>query len=223
MQLPLPFSYLLHLSALLPCLAQILFKLKFSLQFCCSLTFLFIQIHTIFSESPSCSCDGFLCNGYVRHRAKNSDTVFHNMLCYNSLLSQRQLLFAQHSIIDRETTFRYSIRMQQCQGSLHHIWQICIGLLRNTQSIWHFWDFLPVSRHHQTFQSQSKDHPGCHHTYTAAILLELGHRNHWFLLLSSGANTDGSLLICLCSLICFLAAGMTGKMMANIRTFVLND
>jgi len=72
-------------------------------------------------------------------------TVFDNTLGYNSALtlSKQQLLFAQHGIIHREATFRYSITMRQCQGCLRHIWQTFI--LLTTQSIQNFSDFLPVS------------------------------------------------------------------------------
>ena len=64
-------------------------------------------------------------------------------------------------------------------------------------------------RCHQSFQSLAEDCPDSYCTCTAAILPAHGHRSHWLLSLSSCGNTNGSLLICLCLVFCFLAEGMT--------------
>ena len=92
---------LLHL--LLP-FASVVIPSAFAAAFCPLLPFQAQLLSAILlrSVSPSCSCNGFLCNGYISHRPQNSDTVFHNTLCYNSVLSKWQLLFAQHDIFTKK-------------------------------------------------------------------------------------------------------------------------
>jgi len=136
-------------------------------------------------------------------------TVFDNTLCYNSVPSKYQLLLAQQCIIDRKTTFRYSITVWKCQGCLCQVW--------HSRTSYHpFHPVLPtlsasMHRCYWMFQNLAEACRDCYRTCrpTAAILTAQGHRTHWFLSLSSCVSTSGLLLICLCLLICCSAEDMT--------------